>query len=641
MNVIKILPANEAQKIAAGEVIERPAHILKEVIENSIDAGASQIFIWIEQAGKQLIRIVDNGCGMNKHDAKLCFLPHATSKISLLEDLYSIKTYGFRGEALASISAVSKVTLTTRPQNDVSGVGYQICYQDGVFTKEEAIACQTGTDFEIKDLFYNMPVRKKFLKTDSTEWNQIINIVQAFCLSNIKIHFKLFHDNKLIINAPEVTDIKNRIAQLWDYDIAQNIIPLQKDEKNLDWLDVYGLISKHQFWKHGRSHIFFFVNNRFIKNQELSKSLLKGYLNVLPPGKFPAAFLFFNVNSDYVDINVHPKKEEVRFIKPTTVENHIFNRVKKTLEEELNNSLGQINTKFIDNNYNFEKRSIFVEQQNNHLSYNQKLSQSFFEPKKTFVDWSLLLHEKENELEKTSLTKDPSFSQKNSSMILNQKKESTLELFDHKKPSDPETDQSQKTIWTTNPFSIIGQLFKTYILIEQGDQLIMIDQHAAHERVLYEKLLNTFRKKEGTSLLFPEIINLTKDQMKAAQNLFGFFNDQGIVLEIFGEFELVIKTSPPSIAQHDLKNLILESIQFFQDHDQLDEISFAKKLNEFMHSHMACKAAVKAGDILEIRFMIQLINDLMSVDNRFICVHGRPTMWILKKFDIEKNFRRR
>lgn len=636
MNVIKVLPPYEAQKIAAGEVVERPVHILKELVENSIDAGASEILIWIEQAGKKLIRVVDNGLGMNEQDANICFLPHATSKIRSLEDLYTVQSYGFRGEALASIAAVSKVKLTTRLHDDQSGVGVLIEYYEGSVQDLKHVACPVGTDIAIHDLFYTVPVRKKFLKSDDTEWNQIQTVFQAFCLSHLSIGFKLYHNNKLIINAPVVTGLKDRVAQIWDYDLTQNLIPLEAPAHNAPQYLYTGLISTHQFWRYGRTHMFFFVNNRWIKNQELSKALLKGYLNVLPPGRFPAAFVFLQIGAHQIDVNVHPKKEEVRFIKPITVSTHLFENVKNTLENHVNKVLQPIDQK--QTNREFFNSSL--QPQAVPFEFKREINQNHVSSsyKKEEVDWDALFALHTGLEEKNS----PVLSQKNTEFLKGDIPEvkKIEECVNQQMPLDltnPLNTQSS----ISSSFSIVGQLFKTYILIQSNDQLIIVDQHAAHERVLYEKFLKRFQHKEGTVLLFPEIVHLDDLQMNRAEMLVDFFADQGIIFEQFGASEIAFKTSPPLIAQHDLKDLLLEAISFMEEHEGfLDIQKFSKKLNEFTHSHMACKAAVKAGDALEQIFMYQLISDLMTVENRFICVHGRPTMWTISRSLIEKNFRR-
>ncbi len=335
---IQLLSPAEARKIAAGEVIERPAHIVKELIENALDAGATSISLYATQAGKTQLRIVDNGHGMDPVDARACFLPHATSKITALDDLETINTYGFRGEALASVAAISKVTLTTK--RTVDQLGIKITYTEDTLTAEEVIACPTGTEFIIDDLFYNTPARKKFLKQDETEWNAIQQAFYAFCFSHTAIHFKLYHNEKLQLNAPAVATAKDRAAQLWGPDAADFFIPLEPaaiDDKL--GLQISGFISNHQFWRYGKTHTHFFVNNRWVKNTELSKALFKGYLGVLPPERFPGALIFFTVNQAEIDVNIHPKKEEVRFSKPGLITTALTNAVKATLGKMVNDHL--------------------------------------------------------------------------------------------------------------------------------------------------------------------------------------------------------------------------------------------------------------------------------------------------------------
>jgi len=360
MQKIKKLTAQEARKIAAGEVVERPANIVKELVENSIDSGATTISIWIISAGKKLIRVVDNGCGMSKEDALICFEHHATSKITTIEDLNTLSTFGFRGEALSSISSVSKVTLITQSENDKEGTLVEL--EDGKIVNQQNVATSQGTDISIKDLFYNVPARLKFLKQDDTEWRQIVNLFCALALSYKEIHFKLFHDDKLVYNCPPSSDLKNKLVQLWDHNFAENMMELdmtdpsttlslrsgrtgQKDthselpasrvaegisrDKPFEQLSISGLISKNNFFRYNRSQIFFFVNGRWVKNNSLSKSLIKGYLNVLPQDRFPAAFIFISIDPTQIDVNIHPRKEEVQFLYPKKIEQLILNNTKK------------------------------------------------------------------------------------------------------------------------------------------------------------------------------------------------------------------------------------------------------------------------------------------------------------------------
>jgi DNA mismatch repair protein MutL len=580
MNCIKILPPDQAQKIAAGEVIERPANIVKELIENSLDAQATAITVYIEKAGKQRIRIIDNGCGMSSADARLCFLSHATSKITSIQELDTLTSFGFRGEALASVAAISKVHLITRQMEAASGV--QLTYTAGTIHEEKEVACNVGTDLSVADLFYNIPVRKKFLKQDETEWNQILSLFYAFCMSNPSIFFKLFHNDKLILNAPPTSTIKDRITQLWDYNFSQYMIGLPAPTTPLDWLSITGYISNHHFWRYGKNNIFFFVNNRWIKNTELSKALIKGYYNVLPPGKFPAACIMITINKNLVDINCHPKKEEVRFVKPATIETTLTALVKQALEQNLSQKIGGATD----------------------LPYAPTEAASCL-PQPVI----------------------PSYPDSNLGPALS-KGEGYGGLR--------EGWEKGETLGT-----IIGQLFNTYIIIENDKELVLIDQHAAHERILYEKFLNNFEHKEGTQLLFPEIVPLTKEHITLLIAEKTFFAHQGLDLEQVSSTEIIIKTAPPQLHQTSLKEFLLDAAAFMEEHEQLDRETFRKKLNEHMHSHMACKAAIKAGDTLTTKQMQMLVQNLCQTEKRFICIHGRPTMWSIGKEEIEKHFRRR
>ena len=608
MNKIKILSTQEAQKIAAGEVVERPSSVIKEIIENSIDAESTQINIYIENAGKNLIRIVDNGFGMSIPDAKLCFYPHATSKIETLDDLEKIQSFGFRGEALSSISAVSKIILITKLKNE-NELGIKLKYVEGKFVNEEKVSCSYGTDLQIKDLFYNTPVRKKFLKQDETEWNQILSVFNSFCLSSLDIHFKLYRDNKLILNLPSVENIQKRITQLWGHNFSQNLFELKKDNEKKD-LQITGFISNHNFWRYGRHQIFFFTNKRYIKNRDLSKALLKGYSGVLPIARFPAAFVFINIKNDLVDINVHPRKEEVKFAKPKTIENYLQKLVKESLEENLTIKL---ETKNPDFNMTEKFKSLSSE---NIISLNKSQNESFSDfPVFTSQDFA----------------NDRSY-----------KKESNFVNQDNFNLQKEEKIYGNKNISVNSSnFKIIGQFFKTYILFENEENLIIIDQHAAHERILYEKFLKNFESKEGTKLLFPELLNLSDQQIKIILNEKNFFKKQGIEIEQFGKNQIAIKTSPPKIQNQSLKELIIETIIFIEKNEKFEEEVFRKKLNEHMHTQMACKAAVKAGDNLSQMMMEQIINELQKTNNKLTCPHGRPTTWILNKYQIEKNFKRK
>lgn len=659
MNKIKLLPPSEALKIAAGEVVERPANIVKELLENSIDAGATAITLYLEKAGKQSIRIVDNGCGMSPDDAQLCFAPHATSKITSLEDLESINTFGFRGEALASIAAISNVTLITRTASSTNQLGIRIEYTAGQLLKAEPVACPEGTDLTVANLFYNTPVRKKFLKQDTTELNQITALVNAFCLSNPQISFKVLHDNKLVLNAPAVAQGKDRGGQLWDFGFADNLVLLEPIQSHPDYPFVLnGYISQPGYYRYGRDLIFFFVNNRWVKNAELAKALLKGYLNVLPQGRFPAAFIFITIDVALVDVNVHPKKEEVRFARPGIVEQLLTASVQGTLEKFTTLKLTSMGTpaahRAMDSTDSRLRQGSDAQAPRVGVieEHNNTFTQHHQEPLYTGQPSSFAI-----------AGYDPGFGQSDTNTQPQtfeighlQHKPFPNHFFDQTStPCHPElrsgirdstnlpdlqTSFSQLATTDNLEGTIIGQLFSTYILIEHHDEFIMVDQHAAHERILYEEFAKNFDYKEGTALMFPEIVKLPNHQIERILNEQAFFAHQGIILEQFGPAELVIKTSPPRINNQSLKELILQAAAFIEEHEALEHEEFSRKLNEHMHSHMACKAAVKAGDVLSHQEMQKLITDLAKTEKRFICVHGRPTIWTLNQSVIEKHFKR-
>lgn len=594
---IRILPPHEALKIAAGEVIERPAHVVKELVENALDAHATTIDIFIEQVGKQRIQVIDNGHGMTKEDALLCFLPHATSKITNIDDLEHIHSFGFRGEALASIAAISKVTLITKSHfAAVDDLGIKLIYTQNALQDEAVIACSTGTNIQVDDLFYTTPVRKKFLKQDETEWNAITQAIQVFCLSYPQVHFRLLHNNKIQLNTPPVDTIKQRVTQLWDYQSTQHLMPLADEDaiqqKSSRSFSISGYISNHQFWRYNRQHIYFFINKRWVKNTELTKSLIKGYLDVLPAQRYPAATIFIDIDAHSIDINIHPKKEEVKFANPGAIQTAITHLVRKTLEKNVSSKLSPIA----------------------HAQYT--------EVNNTIPKQPIIAHTTEPLIIKAS-----SFlSTNNNSTQLNPHIQNSIQL---------PLQQDQ------NLPKLIGSIFNTYILFEIDNELVIIDQHAAHERILYEKYQKQFNAQQGITVLFPEIITIDQQFLEGLLNYKHFFTQQGIDFDLLGAKDLIIRTLPPQFKNGiSIKEFIIDAAHFIHEHHHIDAALFKKNFNEHLHAQMACKGAVKAGDILTKEQMNQIIIDLKKVDNRFICAHGRPTLWSFSKYELERHFKR-
>ncbi len=601
MGKIKQLALHEALKIAAGEVVERPVSIVKELVENALDAGATTIDIYIEEGGKTLIRVIDNGSGMDKDDAIACFLPHATSKITAVEDLERLTSFGFRGEALASIAAVSNITLKTK--TEAADTGLQVTATQGVLNPPLSIGCASGTDITITHLFDNVPARKKFLKTVDTEWRQIIQLLQATALGHLQVHLRLYHFNQLIYNCPPTSTAQDRAHQLWDDHTARSLLPFTTTTAHGT---IHGVLSNHQFMRYARSHMFVFINNRWVRSNNLLKAVMKGYESVLQPGKFPAAFLYVTVDPSTVDVNIHPRKEEVQLIHSKPLETALYNIVKETLTTQIQRHeqpplipalrLDQAPTQ---QTYTAPQESI-----NTFIS----ALKAPFEP------------EQPGTFHRSFATAAPSMAP----TALAQ--EPTTHL--------------QQELTTGEPSIILAQLHKTYILVEKTSGLWMIDQHAAHERILYETFRNRFTEVAATRLLFPERIHIDPFDQQLLLQYLPLLLTEGLEIEAFDEQQLVVYATPSYAKNLDLKSFIAECVHNIKELAHLDRQAIFKKLKERVHAMMACKGAIKAGDVLEMTQMHDLIQQLEKCPNKLTCPHGRPTTWTIRSYEIEKNFKR-
>jgi DNA mismatch repair protein MutL len=614
------LSAHEAQKIAAGEVVERPANVVKELIENAIDAHATQITLYLEDGGKQLIRVIDNGCGMSAEDATLSFEHHATSKLKTIDDLSSISTFGFRGEALSSIASVSKTTLITKEAH--SEHAYKIHIQQSTIIEEGIASANTGTDMSVQEIFFNVPARKKFLKSAETESRQIQQLFQAFCLDYLNIHFKMFSDGRQVLNCPATADVHQRTMQLWDHNFASHIIPLQ--EHNKDGIKISGVISNHHFARYDRSAIFFFVNKRWVKHQKLSSALLKGYLNVIQPARYPAAAIFIEVDPEHVDVNIHPRKEEVQFLHPRKVETALQQAVKDSLENHLSAQL--------------KRKITFAPATEVHTISPNAYSGLQFESRYTPQGMPVatprtpVIFENKDDLEQPfeSMQEEPL------SIPLTHIPSASFQQQIETQIETPPFLYTQE-----NNYTLIGQHAKTYLLLEKEEGLYIVDQHAAHERVLYELFSKRFEEIATVKLMFPQLITLTSASIKMLEPFIDLFNHNGIDLQIFSETELVVQSTPVHLKNQSLQELVTDVLSWIAENQSAEQAQFFKAINERIHAQMACKAAVKAGDILTREQMEQLLDDLNKSDNRFTCPHGRPTGWLLSTHEIEKKFKRK
>jgi len=584
MGKIQILSAQEIKKIAAGEVVERPANVVKELVENSLDANAIQITIYVEDGGKKLIRVIDNGCGMSADDVEQAFDQHATSKIVSVNDLQTLQTFGFRGEALSSIASVSNVTIVTKEKAADVGVKIELAY--GVVTKKEEIAASDGTDITIRDIFSNVPARKKFLKATETEWRQIILLFQSSVLAHKHVHFKLFHDGRLIHNCPPAENHKMRILQLWNQQMTDQMLEISLEDDSIN-LSVSGLISNHQYGRYNTSQIFFFVNGRWIKNYSLMKAVLKGYSEVYQQGRYPAVFLFIKTDAALIDVNIHPRKEEVKFIHARKIEQLMQKKVHDQLNNFVRTTLQQTAT-----------------YQSPHVNSFSPVPQTISGFRKPAFYPSVSTIEK-------------SFTEK-----------STWQPV-----------QEQRTVATEN-YQLIGQFHQTYILLENDDGLLLVDQHAAHERVLYELFKKRFEQIETIKLMFPQTVTVDNEEMELLVKHQQLLAKLGIVGDQMGADRFVIKSVPIYLKNADLISLIKEIVGYLNEAVGLESDQFVIFITKQIHAQMACKAAVKAGDELSREKMTEIINQLEQTENRLTCPHGRPTIWFLSLSEIEKKFRR-
>ncbi|OOM80713.1 DNA mismatch repair endonuclease MutL [Clostridium sp. BL-8] len=660
MKRINILNEDTANKIAAGEVVERPSSVVKELVENSIDANSKNITIEIEEGGISLIRIIDDGEGIYKDDIAKAFLPHATSKIKGSEDIYNIHTLGFRGEALPSIASVAKVNLKSKQENEE--FGYEIFIEGGKASEVMECGVNKGTLLEVRDLFYNVPARKKFLKSVSKEGSLISDIITRLALANPKISFKLYNNQKKILHTFGNGELKDVIRTIYGKSITDNILYFNDAS---DLITVYGYVGTEEIARGSRNNQSVFVNKRYIKNRALAIAVEQAFKSFSTVNKFPFFILFIEVYPEYVDVNIHPTKAEVKFNDERMIFQKIFGAVHTALksevfdtfaikEEEPKNSpiptFEEITFKIKEeeekvkvansavktlmeqgkdlkvNNYsNNEDRT--MDAYNVNSTYDRNISienKDFNEEGKNRVEIPVDLKSNKNIEEKFSEDNNDEEEDYNTSVMSNSKEYSKID--------------EEKTIAKFPPISIIGQYNKTYILGEYDGTLYMIDQHAAHEKILFEKYLKEIEN--GTiiiqPLMVPSIIDLSMDDYSYFEENKEIFKQAGFLLEEFGGTSLSLKEVPYFLGKLNPKSLFLDIL------DNLKNLGNGKT-SEVKHNAIAtkaCKAAIKGNDKLEINEMIKLIEDLRFIDDPFHCPHGRPVIIKFTNTDIEKKFRR-
>lgn len=651
MKRINILDEHTSNKIAAGEVVERPSSVVKELVENSIDAGSKNITIEIEDGGISLIRVIDDGSGVHNLDIEKAFLPHATSKIKSVEDIYSIDTLGFRGEALPSIASVSKLTFRSKPID--CDFGKEIVLEAGDKLSINDIGMNSGSVIEVKDLFYNVPARRKFLKSTSREASLINDIVLRISLSNPSISFKLFNNGKKILHTYGDGELKNVIRTIYGKNISEHILPF--DYKD-DVLKIYGYIGKEIISRGSRNNESIFVNKRYIKNKTIVAALENAFKSFSTVNKFPFCVLFIDLSPELIDVNIHPTKAEIKFRDERLVFKRVFDSIHSSLKDDIFGSFKE--EKPLQNQF---KTVEDIELNLNDNKFNkEEISEriSKIEPSINNVYENITIHDvvKEEELynKLKNLNKpqvsisydDLSNEQNETNSIKDGMKAEKISYMSKVEENIISENNDNKYLIkndTTNTakfpsLRIIGQFNKTYILAEYLDTLYIIDQHAAHEKILYEKYIKDIQNNHIVvqQLLIPCIIELSLDDYECYKENINVFIESGFVIEEFGGNTIALKEVPYFLGRLDTKGFVLSII------DNLKNMGTGKtievKLNKI--ATMACKAAVKANDYLTQIEMEKLISDLRFIENPFNCPHGRPIIIKFTEYELDKKFRR-
>lgn len=690
MGKIVLLDDATINKIAAGEVIERPASVVKEIMENSIDAGADKITVEIKNGGISYIRVTDNGKGIMQDDMEIAFERHATSKLRNADELSKVMSMGFRGEALASIAAIARVSLLSKTADSENG--YEVIIEGGKILSKSEAGCSNGTSITIENLFYNTPVRYKFLKKDFTEAGYIEDAVTRIAIANPNIAIKLINGNKTIIQTNGNGDLKTVIYTIYGKEIAEGLLEVNYEYEGIK---VTGAIGKPEIARNNRSYQMFFVNKRYIKDKTLSAGVEQAFKGLIPIGKYGVVVLNIEIEPNKIDVNVHPTKLEIRFQEEQKVFKAIYHSVKDTLLK------GDL-VKEVEREPVVEEQKLEVNQEPSKVEENQIKTEQVVEPKVETEDikksgFMGLFKKKEKDADEfienySTNTLQEIFAQKSAGQpeeveiptqeqkdkmedIIEKQKElenpkveePTSKDFDEmyvktfgKLPETQKIEENSNKIdvktlkevenisvfeekenYNTIPkYKFIGALFSTYLVIEMKDEIYIIDQHAAHERVMYEKVKKNFynnMEKDSQIMLLPDIIELSHKERAIVKENTDLFKKAGFIIEEFGDNTIRLIGVPSLCMDLDTKELFLEIL------DEIDTVAITakqEKEDKFI-STIACKAAVKANMKLTNEEVDTLMRQLLVLPNPFTCPHGRPTAIKMTRYDIERKFNRK
>lgn len=655
MSKIKVLPKEIAELIAAGEVVERPASVIKELMENAIDAGSSSVTVEIKNGGITYIRVTDNGCGISREDIRNAFISHATSKISTRDDLYAIGTLGFRGEALASIAAVSNVEVLTRTTEEETGTRY--CISAGEETLVDDAGCPLGTTIVVRDLFFNTPARMKFLKKDVSEANAVAGIVDKIALSNPDVSIRFIREGKSALFTSGSGDLKTAAYEIFGKDFADGLI---EADYSFESVKISGLVSKPTKSRPNRNMQFFFVNGRLVKSGTASAALSEAYKNSIMVGKFPYCVLNITTAPGLVDVNVHPAKIEVRFANERTVFSAVYYAAKNALEHR--DEAPKVTIPRTAQTELFEPVRPKTEQMRlpekqpdfwNRMSSSEYRSAQ--QPERPTYQQPAA---REDIITVASPDKKPETADSEPSTIQHfldaqrAKKEETAVIEADIRPElsekaatlpDEKPEETARALDTAVdekpaelPVTVIGEAFKTYIIVQQGESIFLVDKHAAHERMLFNELVKNDSKRSTQMLLTPITVTLSKEEYSSVLDNLDMLMQAGFAVEDFGYSVVIVRECPMEISADEVADVVAELAGYLVENRQ----KLISEKKEWLFSLMACKAAIKGGMYTTEYERELFIKRLFASPEIRYCPHGRPVMIEITRRELEKNFGR-